>query len=60
VDKYMLMYAANLAVPPGSTEARTEMVQCKSLLAVVLYLARNKPARAALAAGRFQLITVTP
>lgn len=57
--KYGLMYAKDLSVPPG-TPGNTELVDFTSLWGVLRHVAQTKAARAAVLAGRSQLIKIVP
>ncbi len=54
--KFALHYATDITKPPGA--APSTMVQFRSRFAFFIYLARNKSARDAVRAGRFQFFTI--
>lgn len=51
--KYALMYAKDLAIPPGGATGNTELVEFRSLWAAAKYIIATKPARRSIIAGRF-------
>lgn len=57
--KWMLVYARNLTVPPGGSTGGNETAEFRSFLGLVLFVIRNRAARAAVRAGRIKIIEVT-
>lgn len=55
--KYMLHYATDLTTAPGNGPSK--MVPFRSRLGFVIYLMRNKDARAAIRAERFRFFVIT-
>ena len=58
--KYSLVYAKDLAVPPGGSTGNNEMVEFSSLWEALKYVAQTKAARAAIRADRYYWIRIVP
>lgn len=58
--KYSLIYAKDLAVPPGGSTGNNEMIEFFSLWEALKYVAQTKAARAAIKAGRYYWIRIVP
>ncbi len=52
------MYAKDLSIPPGGTSGNTEMTGFNSLFGMISFVVRDKVARAAVIAGRVQIIKI--
>jgi len=58
--KYSLVYAKDLAVPPGGSTGNNAMIEFFSLWEALKYVAQTKAARAAIKASRYYWIRIVP